>query len=173
MYCSKCGNKLDENSSFCGKCGYSVNKNNDKKPKKYISLLKNKKVLIITIIIIAFILLYFIIMAIGKNNLSKELQKDWVRVETGEKGTTYKLVLDFSDNKIVYNFESGLSILNTTIGTYNYKVVGFNKIEVIADSENSKNKTYKIEFNNDKTSMTITPALTNVDAEETWYYIDD
>lgn len=163
MYCSKCGNKIDKGSTFCGKCGKPINNetNNNSKSSK-LSILKRKQIIIPCIIVIIIVLVYCIVFNIGKNNLSNELIKDWSRVETGDSGTLYQLQLDFSSDKIEYKFISSYSWLNTTISTYDYKVVSPSKIKV-------KDKIYKIDFNDKKTMMTITPALTSTDNEESWY----
>ena len=73
--------------------------------------------------------------------------------------------LDFSKDKIEYNFISGYSWLNSTIADYDYKIISPSKIKI-------KGKTYKIEFNEDKTMMTITPALTSADSSEDWFNVD-
>lgn len=99
---------------------------------------------------------------IGKSNLENHLLRDWSRVETGNSGTTYKVELDFSKDKIDYNFISSYAFLNSTITTFDYKIISPSKIKV-------KDKTYKIKFNDDKSSFTITPALTSTDSSETWY----
>ena len=41
MYCSKCGNKIEKDSTFCGKCGKSINDNKTTKKFK-LSKIKNK-----------------------------------------------------------------------------------------------------------------------------------
>lgn len=164
MYCSKCGNKIDKGSTFCGKCGKPINNetNNNSKGSK-LSILKRKQIIIPFIIVIIIVLVYGIVFNIGKSNLSNELIKDWSRVETGDSGNLYKVELDFSKDKIDYNFISSYAFLNSTLTTFEYKVVSPSKIKI-------KDKTYKIEFNEDKTMMTITPALTSTDDSEDWYY---
>ena len=92
---------------------------------------------------------------IGKSNLENHLLRDWSRVETGDSGTTYKVELDFSKDKIDYNFISSYAFLNSTITTFDYKIISPSKI--------------KIKFNDDKSSFTITSALTSTDSSETWY----
>ena len=162
MYCSKCGNKIDKNSSFCGKCGKEINSNNKVKKSINLSKLKNKCILIPCMIALTIIVIYLVVFNIGKNNLENHLLRDWSRVETGDSGTTYKVELDFSKDKIDYNFISSYAFLNSTITTFDYKIISPSKIKV-------KDKTYKIKFNDDKSSFTITPALTSTDSSETWY----
>lgn len=161
MYCSKCGNKIEKDSTFCGKCGKSINDNKTTKKFK-LSKIKNKSILIPCIIVICAIVIYLVVFNVGKSNLENHLLRDWSRVETGDSGTTYKVELDFSKDKIDYNFISSYAFLNSTITTFDYKIISPSKIKV-------KDKTYKIKFNEDKSSFTITPALTSTDSSETWY----
>lgn len=161
MYCNKCGNKIEKNSTFCGKCGKSIN--DDKNIRKF--KFKNKKILIPCIFVISVIIIYLIIFNIGKNNLKNDLLKNWYRVEVGEAGSLYELKLEFSKDKVDYKFITSYSWLNTTIASFNYKVISFNQIR-------AKDKTYKIEFNKDKSMFKVTPALTSTDSSETWYNFD-
>ena len=69
-----------------------------------------------------------------------------------------------------YRLETGYGWLDTTVFTEKYKVVSRNKIKVQMFGENWE--TYAIEFNDDKTVMTISPAMTSTDESENWYYID-
>lgn len=166
MYCSKCGNKIDNGSTFCGKCGKSINKEtNSNTNNTKLSILKRKQIIIPCIIVLIIILVYYIMFNIGKSNLSNELIREWSRVEMGDSDTVYKLELDFSKDKIDYNFISSYAFLNTTISTFEYKVISPNKIKV-------NDKTYKIKFDKDKSSFTITPALTSTDSSETWYNLN-
>lgn len=86
-------------------------------------------------------------------------------------GTILK-VLDITDDKIEYRLETGYRWLDTTLGRFDYTVIGANKIKV--KWTNEKVKTYTIEFNEEKDRMTITPAFTDPDEEyENWYYIEE
>ena len=67
---------------------------------------------------------------IGKSNLENHLLRDWSRVETGDSGTLYKVELDFSKDKIDYNFISSYAFLNSTLTTFEYKVVSPSKIKI-------------------------------------------
>lgn len=164
MYCNKCGNELDKNSTFCGKCGKPIKGEKNRK-KIDLSFLRRKIVIIPCIVVIGLIFVYMISFYIGKNNLANNIIKDWSRFETGDSDSLYKLELDFSQDEIDYNFISSYSFLNTTLATFEYKVVSPSEIEV-------NNTKYKIEFDDDKTMMTITPALTSTDSSEYWFYYD-
>ena len=113
MYCSKCGNKIEKDSTFCGKCGKSINDNKTTKKFK-LSKIKNKSILIPCILVICAIVIYFVVFNIGKSNLENHLLRDWSRVETGDSGTLYKVVLDFSKDNIDYNFISYYAFLNSS-----------------------------------------------------------
>ena len=162
MYCSKCGNKIKKDSDFCGKCGKSINNKEQALKKINIYFIKDKRFFIPFLAILILTLLFTIGFNIGKYNLSRELLRDWSRVETGTSGSIYTIELDFSKNKIEYNFISTYSWLNNTLATYEYKIVSPNKIKI-------KDETYTIKFGSSKTTMTITPALTSIDDSETWY----
>ncbi len=106
---------------------------------------------------------------VGTNKLKKELLRDWTRVE-GSAGSYYTLELDFSEDRIEYNFDSGFAFLDSTLATYDYKVVSPNKIKVeygLVEVE------IKVEFDDDKEMMTFTPALTSPDKEENWFHFDE
>ena len=66
MYCNKCGNKIEKDSTFCGKCGKATNKNKSNK-KINISFIKNKLFVIPCILIIIAIVIYIVIFNIGKS----------------------------------------------------------------------------------------------------------
>ena len=78
-------------------------------------------------------------------------------------------ILDFSEDEIEYRVETGYFWLDTTIGTLEYKVIGGNTIKV---KQYEKWKKITVKFNDDKTMMTLTPALTNVDDKEEWFNFD-
>ena len=67
MYCSNCGNKIEEDEKFCGKCGQPVSNNievnNTTKP--HIKIKFNH---LIILIIIAFIVMLGIFFTIKLNN---------------------------------------------------------------------------------------------------------
>lgn len=132
---------------------------------------KNFKKLIIigaaalTALIAIIVAIVIIVSSVGKANLHKQLKnKEWQRVESSE-GVYYYLELDFGENDIEYIFDS--TYLTDTIAEYDYKVVGANKIKVLDHS-----KTYTITFNDEKTMMTITPALTSTDSSENFFWFD-
>lgn len=123
---------------------------------------KNKKLKIII-----FLLVLIVISVIGykeyqKQVLKKLLLEDWERNESGDNGSTYTLELDFSETKIDYNFHSIFSWLDSTLKTYNYKIINSHQLEI-------DNNIYEITFNKDKTMMTITPSLTDSNKSKNWF----
>ena len=144
MKCIKCKNELPKDAEFCSYCG---NKVQEIKAKKNFTRLKSKKILfmIILIIVIIISLIFY-----GKISLKKQLLRGWER--------------NFSDKSIDYNFDGGY-LVKSKIKTYNYNIVGYNKIKI-------NNTTYTITFNDEKNMMTITPALTSTDSYENWFNHD-
>lgn len=60
--------------------------------------------------------------------------------------------------------------MNTTVATYDYKVISGNKIKVLRYGDDWE--TITIKFNDEKSVMTVSPALTSVDDSEIWVNID-
>lgn len=98
----------------------------------------------------------------AKELLQDRLLYDWSRVESKD-SLYYNLVLDFSYSTITYDFES--TYYDSNLYTYTYEVVSGDQIKV-------DGSLYTIEFNDDVTMMTITPALTSTDASENWFNLD-
>jgi uncharacterized membrane protein YvbJ len=183
MQCPYCAKTIPNDSTFCSECGVRIESVTEESPiifdhaastisnKKtgYFHLLKSKKVIIPIIACIALFLCLATLNEYGKANLKKELLRDWLNIITEDNGTIYKLVLEFSEDKFDYNFESAISWLDTTIATYDYKVVSPDKI-VIAESGYEREITIK--FNDEKSIMTVTPAITSTESSEDWYNLD-
>lgn len=178
MFCMKCGQAIPDNSKICPLCGADLERDDqqavvyasqkeiesissDNPNKKKMS--KNMVLILSGVAVLSVIIM--VVFGIQKNNLKKELQKDWLDTD----GTILK-VLEFSDDEVEYRLETGYGWLDTTLFTEKYKVVSGNKIKVQMFGENWE--TYAIEFNDDKTVMTIFPAMTSTDESENWYYID-
>ncbi len=165
MYCSKCGAVLKDDDNFCTSCGTPVLKapnmsNNPETPAKKKD--SNKKAIIIAAVCVAFVIVCgLIISQVGKASLKKELMRDWSRVESND-GSYYTLELDFSEDEIEYDFNS--SYFDKNIYTYEYKVVSRNKIKI-----EDYDEVFEIEFNDDKTMMIVTPAITSSDSSENWF----
>ena len=170
--CPNCGEELLSDSVFCVKCGTRIEENQTipENGNKISVLAKHKKKIISAVgVIIAIFLVVFIVNSIQASNLKKQLMRDWEKVE-GDDGSYILCILDFSDDEIEYRVETGYRWMDTTIATYEYKVVSGNKIKV--NRFGNDWETVEIEFNDDKTMMTVTPALTSVDDEEQWFYLN-
>lgn len=163
--CPNCGEVLPGDSSFCVKCGTKIEDNQQSKLKKEIP---KKKIGIIIGIVLLFVIVGFAINAIRISTLKKELMRDWQNIE-GENGSYILCILDFSEDEIKYRIETGYSWMNMTIGTYEYKVINGNTIKV---KQYGEWENITVKFNDDKTMMTLTPALTSVDDEEEWFNLD-
>lgn len=130
----------------------------------------NKKGIIIgAVSVAAVILLALIVNTIQASNLKKELLRDWRVYE--KSGSSYvELILDFSENEIDYRIETGYSWIDTTIATIEYKVISGNKIKV--KRYDDEWETIEIEFDDDKSVMRVSPAITEAKSEEYWHCAD-
>ena len=180
MFCIKCGEVTLDDSKLCSVCNKSVGEVDDSEqavvyasqsvkdsvPKKKI--IKKKPSPKITGFITITIILAIIGLTVNevqKSNLRKELLRGWVDVDD-----SILKVLDFSDDKVEYRLETSYSWMDTTVGTYDYKVVSGNKIKIKMFGDNYE--TYTIEFNDEKSMLTVTPAITSTDKEEDWFNFD-
>jgi predicted nucleic acid-binding Zn ribbon protein len=195
MNCPRCGAAFSEGKFFCENCGerrptyfspaHSVSSpeyqvKTEEKPAPEVSAPvfspaapppsetksdsnRTRNIVIISyaaVILVALILLLSI--QIGKDNLKKELMRDWSRVEI-EGSSYYTLELDFSEDEIEYNFDG--YYFNSNIATYEYEIVSANQFRVEGSDE-----IYTVEFNDDRTMMTIKPALTSSGYSEYWFH---
>lgn len=196
MFCSKCGKEIIEGVRFCAFCGQPVENN---APIQSETLLNDvptdeinqepvapvytqpvyaapapvktgpSKPLIITIICIAAAIIIAvigivassIIKGLGKGDLEKQLLRDWSRVEKTGSSSYYTLVLDFDEDEIEYSFDG--TYVDDIISDYDYEIISKDTILVNGYKE------IKIEFNDEKTMMTFTPALTSTDSSENWF----
>lgn len=176
MYCGNCGAELQEGSIFCTSCGTKVSNQETEIAdcdqtctEQSATPTPKKKTLITTIIIVAIAIIvgigiWLIISTTAKANLKEQLLRDWTRVES-ESGTYYTLGLDFYNDKFKYTFES--LYFDEVIATFSYEIISGNEIRI-----DNRSTTYTIEFNDDKTMMIVTPAITSVDSKEYWYNFD-
>lgn len=173
MFCLKCGEAIPDGSTNCPKCGADLAEKKgedstaDIEQKKNLWTKSPKAARFGIAGVIAVVVIVLIINGIGKATLRREIQRTWLYTD----GTILK-VLDITEDKIEYQVETGYWWMDTTLGRFDYKVIGANKIKV--KWTNEKVKTYTIEFNEEKDRMTITPAFTDPDVEyENWYYIEE
>lgn len=180
MFCMKCGEAIPDGSEMCPKCGanlkdevseqavvYASQKSEDITSDVTTSQQKksSKKAVGIVAACLCIVTVFLVVNGIGKANLKKALVKEWYALED-----SIIKVLDIEDDEIEYRLETGYSWLDTSLGSYDWKVVSSNKIKV--NRFGDKYETYTIELNDEQTVLKISPAFTSVDDSETWYYID-
>ena len=182
MFCLKCGEAIPDESKCCPKCGADLTETaNDEQFVVYASQNTempnepattnvarkglSKKLIAVLAAVVCVIGIFVAVTETGKANLKKDLVKTWYA-----SGDSIVKVLDISDDEAEYRLETGYSWMDTTLGTYEWKAVGKNKIEMKRSSGSSE--TYTVELNDDKDVLTISPAITSLDSSETWYDID-
>ena len=145
MFCLKCGEVIPDGSTICPKCGADPA---EKKGEDSTADIEQKK------------------------NLWTKMPK---AAKFGIAGVIAVVVIVLIINgigKAALRRDIQRAWLDTTLGRFDYTVIGANKIKV--KRTNEKVKTYTIEFNEEKDRMTITPAFTDPDVEyENWYYIEE
>ena len=170
MNCPRCGSVLSESNAFCPSCGEMIHSSytTSGTPATTAKTDPNrtrKIVIIASVCVVLIASLWLLSIYTAKESLKKELMRDWSRVESGN-GTYYTLELDFSEDEIEYNFDS--FYYDANIANCDYEVVSGNQIRVNGGAE-----LYTIEFNSDRTMMTITPALTSTASSEHWFHFED
>ena len=171
MFCPKCGANVESGSGFCPMCGNTFAQEAvvapTPKKKKTGLVIVLVAVGVVLALMIGLVLVSVIGVAVGigvwnsgKEELQDQLLRDWERVEQSD-GSYYTLELDFSYGECDYNFDG--SIIDSKISTFDYEVIAPNKIEI-------DGREITIEFNDDKTMMIMTPALTRVGDKEYWYH---
>lgn len=180
MFCRKCGAELPESASVCPACEEAVEMPGmpGQEPASNPTYAepepapKRKKTLLIAICAVAAACLVGVCILLGvqsaqKNKLHEELMRGWSRVEEGDSGTYFRLELDFDEDSVDYNFYSGIAWLDTTLATFDYKVISGNKIKLL-----DYDRVFEIEFNEEHTCFQITPSLTDANSSEFWYHFD-
>ncbi len=178
MFCFKCGEAIPDESTVCPKCGANLAQTGNEQTVVYASQItegpsepetaKGNLLKILIAALAAVVCIIGIVLVVrenGKANLKKDLVKTWYA-----SGESIIKVLDISDDEVEYRLETGYSWMDTTLGTYEWKVISKNKIEMKHSGGSSE--TYTVELNDDKDVLKISPAITSVDSSETWYYID-
>lgn len=185
--CTGCGQESPRGSRFCKRCGKNLSEENfvyggnnainngfnqSKKSRNRIILILTVCVIALAAVITTGVLLLHLrkdrIMEERKEELKQELKRDWEFID-GDDDSYIVCILDFSENEIEYRVETGFAWMDTTLATFDYKVVSGNKIKV---KRYGNEETFTIEFNDDKSMMTVRPALTSVDDVEYWFNFD-
>lgn len=179
--CPVCGQASSGDAQFCVKCGARIAaapsggnaapapQNAGRNNKLGIGIGVGVAAAVVAFAIVGVVVLLFMVNVMQASNLKKELMRDWTRVE-GEDGAYILCILDFTEDEIEYRLETGYSWMDTTVANYDYKVVNKNTIKVLRYG--NKWETITVEFNKDKTMMTVRPALTSVDSVEYWFNLD-
>lgn len=184
MFCLECGEAIPNESTVCPKCGATIVKAVDgsteeqaivyasqkeeeptqtEKTPFYKKITKKAKIGIVAVVCV--VVLFLIVNAVNRASLKKTLTKEWYDTD----GTIIK-VLDIDDDEMEYRLETGYSWMDMSVDTYKWKPVGRNKIKINIYKDSYE--TFTIEFNDDKTSFKISPAITSTDDSERWYHID-
>lgn len=181
MFCWKCAEAIPDGSSLCPKCGANLTEDSNDQTIVYASqknfeqsgksgVIKKdvhfpKKSIIITVIFACIAIIIIIVTGVAKSNLKKSLVKDWYDVDD-----LIIKVLDINDIDMEYRLETGYSWMDTSLGTYEWKVVSGNKIKIKRFGDQFE--IFTVELNDDRNVLTIMPAITSIDPSETWYHID-
>lgn len=167
MFCTKCGHEIPDGSEICPACQSSVAEppaaeENAAAPEK-----KSKKpLLFLAALVICAAAIFVAVNYIGRANLKKALTKEWFALEN-----SIIKVLDIGEDSMEYRLETGISWLDTTVGTYDWMPVSHNKIKV--SMYGGEYELHTIEFTTDeKDVITITPAITSTDDLELWVSLD-
>lgn len=182
MFCSKCGKEIPDESKVCPNCNMVISNEmssefvvyaSQKEPLQNTEIKQKKKIpkrlimilsISLSIIIIA-VISFIVVLEISKANLKKDLVRDWKALDE-----SIIKVLDISDDTIDYRLETGYAWMDTSVAKYDWKPVSGNQIEITRFGDHKE--VFTVEFNKDKTTLTISPAITSSDKKETWYYID-
>lgn len=137
MFCTKCGEKIEEDNLFCTKCGTKVGEETNDKQEHQVKNFKNKKTRNILLIILVVILITVVLIFVGSKvseNKVEETEKE--KVEENVKNSTidehYFNVLEDKE-KIKYEIENE-EIAELTIS------------EILSKSELSQYLTGKIDY---------------------------
>lgn len=175
MICHNCGSDIPSYSEKCPDCGARVIHGNqnvstpvgEQYPlqRQTFQLPIPAAVAIIVIFIVGALVIFPRLLGAGTNDTLTQGNGEWHDYDNG-----IIRVLDFDkeDKTITYRLEViGYSWLDSDIATFDYKVVGPNKIKVKMKADDYR--VYKLKFDDEKEYMTITPALTSTDSSESFY----
>lgn len=135
MYCANCGNKIEEDEKFCGKCGQPVNnnieKNNPIKPHIKIKFTN----LMIPIGIATFVFIMIIFITVSKNNGLVKTNKN----------TNNELQ---NDSSIANTINQKLNIIDTEKQVFkiNIKELSNTLIKIKDDEETANREPWKSEY---------------------------
>lgn len=173
--CGQCGSPLVAGHRFCGKCGAPVTTagptpaspvsapiqpppaaaapgqapvGNVRSARRRLPHPVLALGIVLAILAILGVSGYYASQAIGRSSLQKQLLRDWHSSDFLDIST---LKLDFSADKVDL-FGGVGDFLNTRIGSYTYEVVSPDQVRI-------DNIVYTITFNENKTTMQMSPPL--------------
>lgn len=191
--CPECGKEISDQATSCPNCGYPINNtkkemaenpqsNSDDAEVQQMEVVsvansspelpkkKNTKRIILLIAAIACVCLVvfgFVRMQQGTaaKNLLSDMEGCWYRPYENIART-----LEISSDEIIVSAKSGFDSVDEQAETYYLDVKGKNGDTIYASAYDDAYKEYTITFNDDKTEMTISPAILIDEESETWYY---
>ena len=184
--CPECGKEVSDKADKCPNCGCPVehikkdgtneeltdNKMGfvkvEENGKAQKTLSKNKAAVFGVFLIIAVVSVLMLTKSITTKNaeeLISDLQGEWwTPYETSVTRT-----LTISGDEMILGAETGFDFLDSTVTEYTYSLKPKSKNAISASSSGDNYKKYTVEFNEDKTEFTISPALMLDEESETWY----
>ena len=140
MYCSNCGNKLEESDIFCSECGQKrevKNLSSKKKERKKLTLSKRqKKVVIIILIFISLIFVY-----IGLNNTVFSEDQVIKKYVTAYSKNDYNTIINLSD----INRNEFMS-KETIIKKYGKQTNEIVYVNILSENKNKKEHTRTVQY---------------------------
>ena len=140
MYCSNCGNKLEESDIFCSECGQKrevKNLSSKKKERKKLTLSKRqKKVVIIILIFISLIFVY-----IGLNNTVFSEDQVIKKYVTAYSKNDYNTIINLSD----INRNEFMS-KETIIKKYGEQTNEIVYVNILSENKNKKEHTRTVQY---------------------------
>lgn len=135
MYCANCGNKIEEDEKFCGKCGKPVNNNIEKNNpiKPHIKIKFTNLMILIGVATFVFIMIIFI--TVSKNNGLVKTNKN----------TNNELQ---NDSSIANTINQKLNIIDTEKQVFkiNIKELSNTLIKIKDDEETANREPWKSEY---------------------------
>lgn len=131
--------------------------------KKVVNRIINNPKRLVCFLVLLVLLLMTLSKLFGMISLRNELMRGWSTTET-VKGKFYEMVLDFDKDIITYTYDCKDSDVNETITEYSYKVISENEIKI-----EGRKETFKIEFNDERNLMTVSPGIITGKEFEFWH----
>lgn len=178
MICKKCNEQISDENKVCPKCGADLTEKTNKTviPEENVQIEEvkdtedkansNKSKTIITVfVVIAVIVAASFAISKYNNSKQKELLAESIQGEWYIVQDTLQNILYFTEDTVEYGVDSDwLGYFHFLDG--NYEVISGNQIQ---SDLYKKIETYTVEFNDNRTEVSITPSLTGRgNITETW-----